>query len=70
MFFNNYIKSNYLWKCSYFMYNQFICSRAFTKNFKLAMCFCFSNTFGFLVNIEYAKVLKQLCWEIVIYLRH
>ena len=32
------------------------------------MFFCFSNTFDFLVNIEYAKVLKQLCWEIFVHL--
>ena len=29
-----------------------------------------SNALGFLINIEYAKVLIQLCWEIVIHLRH
>ena len=26
-----------------------------------------TNTFDFLVNIEYAKILIQLCWEIVIH---
>ena len=29
-----------------------------------------TNTFCFLVNIEYAKVLIQLCRETVIHLRH
>ena len=44
--------------------------RELYEEFQPGNVFLLFNTFDFLVNIEYAKVLKQLCWEILIYLSH